>query len=173
MSKRYTVSVSDEMSERMDAMKGELSPSAVFQKAMEAELNKKEQFRNKIIREASMEDIIERLRAEKEQEGRDTLEQGKKEGLEWAKQASYSELKYAATSFNNEIKSAQWVYRTMVFDDEKLGYYFEDLEENAEEYERFFDTEDNSDVLTEEPQKWLEGWLDAVTCFWDEVSKKL
>ena len=169
MVKKYTVSVSDELGERIDRWKGEISPSATFQAAMEKKIDEKEGFIKRLKEDETMDQIVERLREQKMEAENTSYLSGKEEGLRWAKAASYSDLRYAGEVFVRDIDVRS------IYGDSVLGDYWREClngdhstkpanEHPVYEYENYF---------PDAADKWLEGWFDAVDAFWEEVSSKL
>lgn len=155
MVKKFSVGIPDDLAERLEPFKENISPTAVFQEAMAARIEAFESRKNRMKGE-DMEAIINRLRKQKEESENSVYKQGEEEGLDFAKTADYDELKYGATVLA-EIPDPE----RLAFDrDGMLSDYFEGLDELA-------------DLDEEETKVWLRGWCAAVEQFWDEVSGKL
>jgi hypothetical protein len=172
MVKRYSVSVSDELGEKIDQWKNELSPSTIFQQAMSAEIAKKEGFVKRIKEDQDMESIIERLRQEKKASENKYFEFGKEEGLEWAKAANYEDLVFTVNKDLDDLIGLMRLHWRAVPDEgillELRNYFCGQL---YEELELPFD-KDNDD-LDPFVVEWLDGWLEGVQAFWREISDKL
>ena len=174
MVKRFTVSVPDELAEKIDKWKQEISPSAMFQRAMEEAIEEKEGFAKRITEYETMPEIIERLKREKAEGEKRYYYDGQEAGLAWAKAAPYFKLKYVAQLPEGHLKYPGET-RTKAFDacrDDYLGDYFS---------ERFSDDplmcpdDKKSEVenISGEAEEWLKGWFTAVDAFWKEVSDKI
>ena len=169
MVRRFTVSVNDELGEKIDKWKDEISPSATFQAAMAKAISEKEGFIKRLKEDATMDQIVERLREEKAAHENTYYTKGKEEGLAWAKRARFADLRYAADVFASEYYEASPVNPDFVFKDEVLG---DDLGEllkgDPATIQGYAD-----EYLPDAADRLLDGWLEAVTAFWDEVSSKL
>lgn len=166
MAKRITVSVPDELGEQIDKWKGEISPSAIFQSAMEEAIAKKEGFLKRIHQGEDMNAIIERLRQEKKEEENIYFEKGKEDGLDWAKAASYSELKYATEGC--DMTEEGYTCQSVRYD-KILGPYWN----SQMTHDPLMRGADDDDFVNDEMEAWLNGWFEAVEQFWNEVSDKL
>lgn len=166
MVKKFTVSVSDELASRFERWKGDISPSKVFQAALEEALGRKEGFRQRITEENDMDTIIERLRQEKRVDENSYNEMGRREGLRWAKSASYSELRYAAETFPRD--EGHYGARAIYQDDVLSAYWAEDFNEDPA-----LTADADDEYMTDEAEAWLDGWFEAVDEFWAEVQRRL
>jgi len=99
-----------------------------------------------------MEQIIERLRREKAEIEQVDFNQGKADGLEWAKVASYEELLLVEGADDIEDLTHS-----------RIG-----------EFRDYFDVE--FEACREhgiDEEKWQVGWLEGVKEFWGQVKPKL
>jgi hypothetical protein len=103
MTKKVTLSVSDELSEKMEKWKDSFNFSGIFQEAITEAIQRKEDFQKRLKEDPKMNEIIERLRKEKAESEKEWFEIGKTEGLEWAKVSSYDELQIVLTADGDEI----------------------------------------------------------------------
>lgn len=192
--KRVTISISDALDGRAEKWKDKYRPSELYQKALEDLVQKQEELAERAKGAPDMEQIIERLRIQKKEAEIDHFENGKAEGLAWAQKADYSELKYAAISFdpfgNRSLKEmiegciSQWAPPTRdpeaahdvrhICADTILGEYFHKTLDKRN-YLRQHDLlpKKNYMYLTHEGKGFVEGWREAVRAFWAEVSPKL
>jgi hypothetical protein len=154
VTKKVTISVPDDLHEKMQEWRDDFNFSAIFQEAVHKAIERKEGFKRRLGEVTTMEQVVERLRKEMAESDLSHSEQGKKDGLEWAMAASYDEIQYAL-SYN---------YRTGVdpTHDEILGEYFADLLED--EY---------VPMPLGNFVSWVEGWKEAVEEFWEEIKVKL
>jgi hypothetical protein len=161
MSKRITLSVQDALHAEMEKWKGELNFSRVFQDAIREKIERKENFQKRLDSGGfDMEATVERLRAERDEGEEILFDEGKNDGLEWAKYSHYSSLKDALEwdPTNGEVPDQADLreeIQDMIHDDEHLGF-----EANSWEMD---------DVTT----KWAKGWVEGVQEFWSQVEGKL
>ena len=143
MTKKVTISVPDDLHEKMQEWRDDFNFSAIFQEAVNKAIERKEGFKRRLGEVTTMAQVIERLRKEKAESSLSYFEQGKKDGLEWAMAASYDEIQYAL-SYN---------YRTGVdpTHDEILGDYFADLLEDQ-----------YAPMPLGNFVSWVEGWKEAM-----------
>lgn len=172
MTKKITVSVPDELHEKMQKWKNHFNFSSVFQKAVSEVIEKKETFKGRLKEVASMEQVIKRLKAEKVNLETDYYDQGKKDGLQWAKAASYDELQYALKwQTMEEMEEIQMLQGGLIScdptRDEVLGSYFLEVMEE-DEYMGFYDSAPNEFFVA-----WEGGWKEAVQAFFEEIEDKL
>ncbi len=162
MTKKITISVPDELYDKMKEWKASFNFSQVFQTAITGLIKKKESFQKKISDELDFSAIITRLKEEKIEYENNFQEDGKKDGFEWCTTAHYSELQYA-------LKIAP---ENNLFNDEKLGAYFSST---IERYKKKITTSGHSAQarFNELTQKYIEGWKEGVEHFWNEVKDKL
>jgi hypothetical protein len=111
-----------------------------------------------------MDEIIERLRMEKAEVNDAWREQGRKDGLDWAKVAEYEQLLYAAIQDEpvGDFSVHGFTVSPLPTRDDYLGENFESAMEDQPELK--------NGVIW---KQWEEGWLEAVRAFWEEVSPKL
>lgn len=162
MAKKITISVPDELHEKMKEWKSVLNFSKVFQNAVTAMIRKKETLKNKFMEEIDLSSIVDRLKKEKLEFESNIMESGKKDGLEWSKTAHYRELQYAL-SWNPVGNPAK---------DEELGDYF--AHKFALYTDRLFETGKMAqNRICSFSEKYLKGWKEGVEIFWNEVKDKL
>lgn len=163
MAAKFTASVPDALMERMEKWKGSFNWSRLFQDAVTEAITKKEEFQKRMEGEkGDMQAIIERLKKEKEQAEKEWYEQGKTDGLEWAKAASYDELLYAVAEFPIRDSRIDVDYDFLTGDDVLGDWFKESLDIYMEEQKRkpmFADYD--------------LGWREAVSDFWNEVKDKI
>lgn len=162
VAKRITISVSDELHEKMKEWKSGLNFSKVFQNAVTAMIRKKESLKNRLMEEIDLPSIVERLKKEKIEFEANILEKGKLDGFEWSKTAHYRDLQYALT----------WHPDDDPLKDETLGDYFSHVLEIYRE--KLASTgKITQDFFRGFSQKYLKGWKEGVEMFWDEVKDRI
>ena len=92
MVKRINISIPDELYERLQEYKGRVNVSKVCQDAISDVIRKKETFKRSVTEMPELEEIIERLRKEKNYSRHKVFELGEMVGISWAKQADYETL---------------------------------------------------------------------------------
>ncbi len=162
MTKKVTISVPEELYEKMAKWRSSLNFSKIFQKAIAGMIQSKEEFQKKIKTDLDISDIIERLKKEKLETEINYRENGKKDALEWFKTAHYCDILYAL----------KWVPNDEPTKDEKLGDYFTHLFSKnrvlsfATPYNKNFNMDDSL-------QKYIAGWKEGVQEFWNEIKDKI
>jgi hypothetical protein len=156
MSKKVTISVPDELHEKMEKWRGDFNFSKVFQDAVSDLIQKKEDFKNRMKGEKQeMTEIIESLKQEKKEADEQWYETGKKDGLEFAKSADYKTLQYARTwETINEMPG-----NTIGWDptrNDVLGDYFNDIFDTYDEM-NFEETSYGNAMPNEAFCKWEVG----------------
>ncbi|MEA1967811.1 MAG: hypothetical protein U9N77_06295 [Thermodesulfobacteriota bacterium] len=186
MTQRITLSIPDMLHEKMEKWRQSFNLSKMFQDALAEAITKKEEFQKRFFQESDISEIIERLRAEKIQSEGNYSENGRIEGLQWARSAHYDELIYAVgITCSDEILT-----------DPRLGTYFTEILNSDVLYQTpCTQTELSSFVVagaglktsaargsymektTQELNKYtklfFEGWHKGVTEFWNEIKEKL
>jgi hypothetical protein len=162
MAKKITISVPDDLHEKMKEWKSALNFSKVFQNAVSGLIKKKESLKSKICEEIDFSSIVDRLKKEKIEFEANIIEKGKNDGMEWSKTAHYSELRYALTWDPDENAAL----------DEKLGEYFSYM---FDKYKEWLSTTGKKaqDRINELSGKYLKGWKEGVELFWNEVKDKI
>lgn len=160
---KITISVPDELYEKMQEWKESLNFSKVFQNAVSGMIQKKEALTSKIRNEMDFPSIVDRLKKEKIDFELNVKEWGKKDGIEWCKTAHYHELQYALS----------WIAPYKNPDqDEELGDYFSYM---FKKYKKQITASGKKaqDAVIDFSEKYLKGWKEGVELFWKEVKDKL
>lgn len=160
---KITISVPDELYEKMQEWKSSLNFSKVFQNAVSGMIQKKEALTSKIRNEMDFSSIVDRLKKEKIDFEFNVKEWGKKDGIEWCKTAHYHELQYALS----------WIAPYKNPDqDEELGDYFSHM---FKKYKKQITASGKKaqDAVNDFSDKYLKGWKEGVELFWNEVKDKL
>jgi len=160
--KKVTLSVPDELYERMIEWKSSMNFSKVFQTAISGMIQEKETLKAKVKKEIDFSSIVARLKKEKMDFELNIIEWGKKDGLDWCKTAHYRELQYALI----------WTPHKNPYQDEELGDYFSQM---FEKYKKriMASGKKAQDVLIDFSEKYLRGWKESVDLFWKEIQDKL
>lgn len=161
MAKKMTLSVPDDLYEKMLKWKDSLNFSNVFQRAMSALIQKKEDFQARIQQELDQTAVLERLRKEKAESENNYFDVGKKEGLQWAKSAHYDDLQYALL----------WIPDDSPTHDKVLGHYFQEKINQDD----IMDYAVGSDpvCVNEFVKTYLDGWKEGVVDFWNQIKDKI
>jgi hypothetical protein len=168
MVKRYNVSVSDEAAEKIDKWKHVFSPSEVFREAMLKKIEDKENFQKRIKEDGTMEEVIERLKREKEGSIEKFRNQGREEGARWAKAASYEKIVYLGNwEFDPDSGGA-------IFSDEVLGDYFQEaFKDHPTLKADLYSDGPYISELSELGDEWVLGWLEGALEVWDAIMEKI
>ncbi len=162
MAKKVTISVPEELYEKMAKWRSSMNFSKVFQKAIAGMIQSKEEFQKKIKTDLDISDIIERLKKEKLETENNYRENGKKDALEWFKTAHYSDILYAL----------KWIPNEEPTKDEKLGDYFAQLLHQNRVFSLATLYNENLS-MDDSLQKYIAGWKEGVQEFWNEIKDKI
>lgn len=157
MSERMTLTVPDELYARIQVVKGKINMSAVFQKAMEQAVTL-EEIKMKAL--SSKEKAIERLRVERQKSEQEWLDCGKADGLKDAENLSYEDFEqiWALYESKHELEMhGLWI---------ELHQFPEDFHELLEERMKQYSPKPIK-------ERYLAGWIDGVTDFWDEIKDEI
>jgi len=166
MTKKITISVPDKLHEKMMEWKDSFNFSQVFQNAISDLIQKKEDFQKRLKGDEKMTEIVERLKREKEESEHEWFEQGKTDGLEFAKNIDYETLKYALNW--KPMKELPGII--FDYDPTKDEYLGEQFSIAFDEYDQFnFEENIPNDFYIE----WEAGWKEGVIEFWNEIKDKI
>ena len=156
MSQKITISVSDELYDRLDKVKNCFNVSRLCQGAIEHEATRYELL-EACREEENMDKVIERLRLEKEETKQEYHDMGYQEALkEDAKDMHYTELTVVA----NLIPS-QYALDIKNLPDAIVDWMADRFDEYRED-DKAFDQE-----------TYLQGWCEGVAAFFEQVRDKL
>jgi len=161
MSKKITVSVPDDLHQKMTEWRESFNFSKVFQGAVSTMIQRKEEFRKRLRSNIDMAAIADRLRREKLESQTESSELGRREGVKWARSAHYKELQYAL----------KWLPEKNPRRNEVVGDYFTDLFSDDRGLQRL--APENGIESSEFVQTFLSGWKEGVEAFWTEIKDKL
>ena len=157
MAKRVTVSIPDMLHEKMEKWRTSFNLSKMFQDAVAEAIQKKEDFQRRLKEDLDMGEIIERLRREKELSEGNYFDQGRQDGLLWARSASYSDILYALS----------WEDRENACQDRVLGHFF------SQKAARSPRMQPSGDAVNDCLRVYIDGWKKGLDEFWLEVKDKL
>jgi len=173
LTKKVTISVPDGLHEKMMEWKNSFNFSRVFQKAISDLIQKKEDFQKRLKGDDEMTEIIERLRREKAEAEEGWFEQGIEDGFDFARSASYEDLKEALSwPTIAELSMTMNVTGHDPTENEGLGDYFAGMFETYEEFD-FEETVPNYYMPNSIYIKWEAGWKKAIKAFWNEIKDKI
>ncbi|MCL2028906.1 MAG: hypothetical protein FWG97_00570 [Deltaproteobacteria bacterium] len=170
--KRVTVSIPPELAARAEKWSDNLSPSRIYQEALEVWVTKKEALAERVKGAgADMAAIVERLKAQKMQTVHDFYDEGQEEGAAWARTADYREFQYAAQDFYpfSRSKRKPGVDKTVLEEDRLLRETFQALFDKRPDLWRV----DHKGLLIYEAETFLKGWHEAVKAFWEAVAPQI
>jgi hypothetical protein len=121
-------------------------------------------------------EVIRSLKKEKEAIEEWVYEEGKEVGYQWAMEAEYEDLLYAAEGYEPmNCPNACWASYDNTHD-ELLGDYFSEIMESDDRFWVVYDKPQGYFVgpyLNDTFAKWEEGWVDGVREFWGEIKDEL
>lgn len=160
MARKITISVPEDLYEKMSKWRHTLNFSNVFQRAVSSMIQKKEDFQSRLQEELDQSAVIERLRREKAESENNYFDIGKRDGLRWAKNVHYDDLQYAL----------RWIPGENPTHDKVLGDYFAEKikEDDIMDYAVGDPSCVNAFVKT-----YIDGWKEGVQEFWNEVAERL
>ncbi|MBI9081988.1 MAG: hypothetical protein JEZ11_00230 [Desulfobacterales bacterium] len=161
MAKRVTISVPDELHEKMNQWRTSFNFSKIFQRAVSSMIQKRESFQEQVRNSLDLTAVVTRLRKEKQETESDYSEKGRRKGLAWSRAAHYQEIQYALA----------WEPDDHPTRDAVLGDYFEEAFKvrpplNVAGKQGAPETE----TLT---KAFVCGWQDGVREFWNEVKDRI
>ncbi len=159
MTRKITLSIPDMLHEKMEEWRKSFNLSKMFQDALAEAINKKEEFQRHLQEDHDMSEIIERLKHEKKQSEGNYFDNGKLQGVKWAKNAHYDDLMYAL--------GLSVAAPSLMTEDRMLGKYFSDLVAS----DHFIDI--SMDNINKYGKLFLDGWLRGVMDFWNEIKEKI
>lgn len=171
MTKKYTLTVPDDLAEKIDKWKEHFNLSRVFQKAISQAIEEKIGFQQRMEDGEDMDQIIERLKRERYEVEQYYHDKGKDDGLRWAKAAHYKQLKAAISTNYSKVYQAEdgEIWPNPFFNDELKSYFAEvaTADDNFRNYTNFpYD-------WPKEFEQWLHGWSEGVKEFWDAVKVQI
>ena len=161
MAKRVTISVPDELHEKMNQWRASFNFSKIFQRAVSTMIQKREAFQEQVRGSLDLTAIVTRLRKEKQEIESDYSETGRREGLAWSRWAHYREIQYALA----------WEPRGHPTRDATLGDYFAEMFKTKPTLKAIgMQGPPEAETLI---TAFVGGWQDGVREFWNEVKDRL
>jgi len=145
MTKIISVSLPDELYERVQVVKESINVSGICQEALEKEIEIQE-----LLKKGTKMSTIEKLRKQKEEHDEVYFDEGKSDGIKDAEDMDYEELLEV-------VKCGNGIYKTDV--------YYNRLKDGIEE-------KSNDDSAFNESM-YIDGWIEGVTEFYDEIKDEL
>lgn len=102
MAQRINITVPDDLHARLQKWRERVNVSAICQEALEKEVSRLEAVPSHI---EDLDEVVARLRREKEEYERESFEKGLQFGLEWARSARYLQLKRWVRVWEREKRS--------------------------------------------------------------------
>lgn len=171
--KLYSVGIPGELAARLEPYRDKISPTAVFQQAIEDIVTRYEEMDAPIPTGEKMAEIVERMRQEKTECATDWEKEGHQEGIRYASAAGYKRVRDALT-FADRLKFAKdhdgsisWpmVMESKISD---ISSYFQNMV--GKEVDLKKNTQGDFDECSE---KWILGWCDGVIAFWESLPEDL
>lgn len=168
MQRRLTISIPEDLHIKMQKWSDSFNFSKEFRRHITALIEKKERYHQQLKEDANMEQIIERLGQEKAEAEKGREDQGKSDGVAWAKTAHYDEILYVLAWNTDDPPN------TDTIEGERLYKYFievfnEDpvfgLNDNEYEFWKLW--------VNENTVPYLGAWQEGVVDFWEEVKDKI
>jgi hypothetical protein len=165
-SKKYNLTVPEELAARIESEKERINLSELFRKAVTKKLDALDA--NKKSMENGMEAIVARLKEQKQGSLESHEERGQMDGIRWAKHACYDDLAHVGESLN-PTDAYENFDANQFFGDEIIGDYF------REEWKIFSKSisYEWEDAFTDREKAFGEGWFNGVKEFWDEISSRV
>lgn len=175
MSKKVTISVSDELYDRMQKWKDSLNFSGIFQEAVSNRIEKKEKFENfkqQAKENIDMDKTIERLRKQRNESLEVECENGKHDGYEYAKVMSYDDFQNALSYETTKKKMETYnIFSFNPCQDECFGDYFEEQFETVADFG--WEKKDGESIPNVYFREWEEAFIEGILVFWNEIKDKL
>ncbi len=162
MAKKITLSVPESLYQKITDWRSSFNLSQMFQDMVTDAIQRKEEFQKRISEDASLSDIIKRLRMEKQEAISRIIEKGMAEGMRWAKIAHYDELCYALSWKPEE--------ETDLLENRMLGSYFSECF-RSENISAFLEA--SGKVAGHHIDSFITGWKMGVSGFWNSVKDKI
>ena len=172
LTKKVTLSMPDDLHEKMLEHKHKFNFSKIFQEVISEKIRAKEEFKARLKEAPDMEEIIERLKAEKLETINDLYENGKNDGLEFARSASYGDLIQVVNEKPmNESNEVLGNWDPTSSENELLGDVYSQA---FEDYELLGMIQTRYGFIPNEFfAKWEAGFFEGVREFYYEIKDKI
>ncbi|MDA3955833.1 hypothetical protein [Oceanispirochaeta sp.] len=157
MARKITLTVPDDLYHKIDRWRSGFNLSRIFQDAVGDAIRKKEDFQKRMGEDTSLNDVIARLKKEKENWEERLAFQAEKAGTFWASNAHYEDLILAVNTKEDQVLQIPQVQKQISDTIQQLCQFPEALQERLE----------NIKATVQE------GWLKGVKNFWETVGDKL
>jgi hypothetical protein len=169
MVKRTTISIPDELYEKMEKWSSSINFSKEFREHISRVIKNKEELQKKVKGGKEMAEIIERLRREKMENIVDYKKEGYEWGVEWAKKAHYLELRSVVDWESTDLEDLPYNENIEDLKSELKEYFTNYIHEDD-----FLDSEDwHYGRDNEHIEKFIKGWKGGVEAFWNEVKDEV
>lgn len=165
MTQKITISVPDDLHEEMQQWKDSFNYSGLFQDAISKEIQKRENFQDRLKEDPSINEIIERLKEEKIESTQKYFDKGKIAGMKWAKASHYDEIQFALRF------AKEWQYDYPIINKNDKGIWVEYWKEIMKNDGYF--NEDGYRRSNSNLNRFVHGWTTGILEFWDEVKNKI
>lgn len=157
MARKITLSIPDMLHEKMEEWRRSFNLSKMFQDALSEAIQKKEEFQRRLQEDATMSEIIERLKQEKKMSEGNYVNRGKNDGVAWAKTAHYDDLMHAveldtSSKLAMDVRMAPHVCRKIATDP-----VMDITPEGLNKYARLY----------------VDGWRKGIYEFWNAIKEKI
>ncbi|MBL7204557.1 MAG: hypothetical protein ISS63_09520 [Desulfobacteraceae bacterium] len=172
MTKKITISVPDDLHEKMEGWKDSFNFSGIFQDAIREKIQRKEDFQQRIEKGGfDMEAAVQRLKAERKAYYGDFYDAGKESGFTWAMNAHYEDLKKALSwEVIQATLPEQLIYGDSPIKDEAYDIIIDDDLIYDIPLQNFSLSEYANDTRV---LNFGAGWLAGVQEFWNQIKDKL
>ena len=157
MARKITLTVPDALYHKIDRWRSGFNLSRIFQDAVSDAIRKKEEFQKRMGEETPLNDVIARLKKEKESWEDRLSTQAEKAGTFWASKAHYEELIMAVNTSLDQVPEIPHVQKQISETLHQLSQFPEAL----------------NDCLESMKSTVQEGWLKGVQNFWETVRDKI
>jgi hypothetical protein len=157
MAQKITLSIPDMLHEKLTEWRDSFNLSKMFQEAVADAIQKKEEIQKRFSQEFDMSEVVKRLQQEKQAWLRQFYRLGRKEGVAWGKSAHFEDLLY--------VLHVPDTYELV--QDVRLKEYF-DSTLNRYGVDRF-----SIEGKADHKKMFLDGWMNGVTEFWNQVKEAL
>jgi len=167
MAQKITITIPEELFERLEGVKSNFNVSGVCQEAIRQEVNRQELLTKE---NGKMKDVIERLKVEKQDYDTKYRDMGFNDGYEIAKQMHFKELVEMARC-NEEYD--KWEVLDPNQEMRVVGQPLNKFLKNVHNrFKQSLKQVRMNDLYVNE-EDYRQGWLDGVKAFWIKVKDKL